>query len=80
MQANDHDAQPQAGHGDFLDHERLTWDRFRCPECGRTLELIELRKPVEERRRNPDAIEWIAACRHCEIALSKDEWSRRRVA
>ena len=65
---------------DFLDHERLTLDRFRCPQCGLPLELIELRLPSEERLRDPDRIELIAACRRCEIGLSKEEWARRRVA
>jgi hypothetical protein len=42
--------------------------------------LIELRLPSEERLRDPDRIELIAACRRCEIGLSKEEWARRRVA
>ena len=65
---------------DFLDHERLTLDRFRCPQCGMPLELVELIQSREDRKRDPDHIELIAACRRCEIGMSKEEWSRRRAA
>jgi uncharacterized protein with PIN domain len=80
MQPRNHGDEHNIEHEDFLDHERLTLERFRCPECGRPLELIELRATREERIRNPDHIEWIAACRRCEIGLSREEWQRRRVA
>ena len=67
-------------HEDFLDHERLTLDRFRCPECGKPLELVEIRATREERIRNPDHIELVAVCRRCEVGYSKADWERRRVA
>jgi len=44
------------------------------------LELIELRQSSDERRRDPDRIELVAACRRCEIGFSKEEWARRRAA
>jgi uncharacterized protein with PIN domain len=80
MQSRNHGDDHNIDHEDFLDHERLTLDRFRCPECGKPLELLELRATREERKRDPDHIEWIAACRPCELALTRDEWNRRRVA
>jgi hypothetical protein len=80
MPQRDRADERDADYEDFLDHERLTLERFRCPQCGLPLELIELRLPSEERLRDPDRIEWIAACRRCEIGMSKDEWARRRVA
>ena len=76
MRAHDHDGE----YDDFLDHERATLDRFRCPQCGMPLELIEVETVRSEPRRDPDAIEWIAACRRCEIGLSQAEWARRRIA
>jgi hypothetical protein len=80
MRAHDQGDERETEYEDFLDHERLTLDRFRCPQCGKPLELIELRRTSEERLRDPDHIELIAACRRCEIGLTKDEWARRRVA
>lgn len=80
MHAHDHDGERETEYEDFLDHERMTLDRFRCPQCGMPLELVEVRQDVDARRRNPDAIEWVAACRRCEIGMTKDEWARRRVA
>ena len=61
----------------FLDHERFALERFRCPSCGLPLELIEVRRPVEERMKDPDGIALIAACRRCEIGFTKDDWHRR---
>ena len=72
MHARDHGDGRETEYDDFLDHERLTLDRFRCPQCGKPLELIELRRPAEERLRDPDHIELIAACRRCEIGSGKD--------
>lgn len=71
-------------HEHFIDHERLTLERFRCPSCGLPLELIEMRPPigtaVQEPAKDPDAITLIAACRRCEIGFTKEDWQRRRVA
>lgn len=75
----DDDRDTLAGEG-FLDHERFALERFRCPSCGVPLELIELRRPVEERTRDPDAITLIAACRRCEIGFTREDWHRRQVA
>ena len=69
---------PQHEPGGMIDHESLTLDRFRCPQCGMLWELIELR-PYQGAPRDPEHIELIAACRRCEIGLTKDEWARRRV-
>jgi hypothetical protein len=80
MPRQDRADERDADYEDFLDHERLALDRFRCPQCGMPLELIELRLPAEERLRDPDRIELIAACRRCEIGMSKEEYARRRVA
>jgi hypothetical protein len=80
MPRQDRADERDADYEDFLDHERLALDRFRCPQCGLPLELIELRLPAEERLRDPDRIELIAACRRCEIGMSKEEYARRRVA
>ena len=80
MPRQDRADERDADYEDFLDHERLALDRFRCPQCGMPLELIELRLPTEERLRDPDRIELIAACRRCEIGMSKEEYARRRVA
>ena len=80
MRAHDRGEERDTDYEDFLDHERLALDRFRCPQCGMPLELVELRRSSEERLRDPDHIELIAACRRCEIGLTKDEWARRRVA
>ncbi len=66
--------------GNFLDHERFALERFRCPSCGLPLELIEVRRPVEERMKDPDGIALIAACRHCEIGFTREDWHRRRAA
>jgi hypothetical protein len=44
------------------------------------LELIEMRLAPDERMRDPDHIELIAACRRCEIGFSREEWARRRAA
>ncbi len=63
--------------GNFLDHERFALERFRCPSCGLPLELIEVRRPVEERMKDPDGIALIAACRHCEIGFTRDDWRSR---
>jgi transcription initiation factor IIE alpha subunit len=71
---------PEQEYEDFIDHERRTLDRFRCPQCGMPLELVELRRAREEQRRNPEAIEFLACCRRCEIGLTRDEWARRRAA
>ncbi|HEV2066423.1 MAG TPA: hypothetical protein VGR08_06280 [Thermomicrobiales bacterium] len=67
-------------HERFIDHERLALERFRCPSCGLPLELIEMRRPIEEQVKDPDAITLIAACRSCEIGFTKEDWHRRRVA
>lgn len=64
----------------FIDHERLALERFRCPSCGLPLELIEMRRPIEEQTKDPDAITLIAACRGCEIGFTKEDWQRRRAA
>jgi len=80
MRSHDRGEDRDTQYEDFLDHERLTLDRFRCPQCGMPLELIELRQSNEKRLRDPDYIELIAACRRCEIGFSKDEWARRRAA
>jgi hypothetical protein len=80
MQSPNSGEERETEYDDFIDHERLTLDRFRCPECGMPLELIELRLSSDERRRDPDHIELIAACRRCEIGLSKEQWARRRAA
>ena len=80
MQSPNYGEERDTNYEDFLDHERMTLDRFRCPQCGMPLELIELRQTQEERKRDPDHVELIAACRRCEIGISKEEWSRRRVA
>ncbi len=80
MQSHNLDDERAAEYDDFLDHERLTLDRFRCPQCGMPLELVELVRPREERKRDPDNIELIAACRRCEIGMSQAEWARRRAA
>jgi predicted RNA-binding protein with PUA domain len=79
MPRQDRADERDADYEDFLDHERLALDRFRCPQCGMPLELIELRLPAEERLRDPDRIELIAACRRCEIGMSKEEYARHRV-
>lgn len=80
MHSPNRDDERDAEYDDFLDHERLTLDRFRCPQCGMPLELVELIRPREERKRDPDRIELIAACRRCDIGMSKEEWARHRAA
>ncbi len=78
-QHDEHDGD-ETIHEHFIDHERLALERFRCPSCGLPLELIEMRRPNEEKARDPDAITLIAACRSCEIGFTKEDWQRRRVA
>lgn len=74
-------AADDAAYGEsFLDHEQLALERFRCPSCGLPLELIEVRRPAEERLKDPDGIALIAACRRCEIGFTKEDWHRRQVA
>lgn len=75
--AADDAADDAAYGGNFLDHERFALERFRCPSCGLPLELIEVRRPVEERMKDPDWIALIAACRHCEIGFTRDDWRSR---
>ncbi|MBA2246659.1 MAG: hypothetical protein H0W23_00905 [Chloroflexia bacterium] len=75
--AADDAADDAAFGGNFLDHERFALERFRCPSCGLPLELIEVRRPVEERIKDPDGIALIAACRHCEIGFTREDWQSR---
>ena len=75
--ARDSAADDAAYGGNFLDHERFALERFRCPSCGLPLELIEVRRPVEERMKDPDGVALIAACRHCEIGFTRDDWRSR---
>lgn len=74
----DHDDEPRFEH--FIDHERLALERFRCPSCGLPLELVELKRTSEERARDPDGVALMAACRHCEIGFTREDWQRRLVA
>lgn len=64
----------------FDDHERRTLDRFVCTKCGRPLELVEMRRTREEMKRAPLEIEFIAACRTCEIGMARSEWWKRKDA
>ena len=62
----------------YADHEHRIMDRFTCTECGRPLELVEIRSTREERLRDPNHIEWIGACKPCGLGWIKHEWDRKR--
>jgi uncharacterized protein with PIN domain len=78
-QHDEHD-EDETMHERFIDHERLALERFRCPSCGLPLELVEMRRPIEEKVKDPDAVTLIAVCRRCEIGFTKEDWQRHRAA